>query len=199
MMDLTTSFVVAQPVDVVWDALTDLRLVAECLPGATVTAVEPDGTHVGTLAVRMGSISATFTGRARLEEVDAGARCVDVTAGGSSGMGDARLRLRGTAEPRGDSTLVTLTSQVELAGRLAQLGHGVGTRVTERLIQRMADTLERRLAGEEASPSDDELSVVDVVRAAVPIELQRMARPGAVFVIATLVGWWLAGRIVRRG
>lgn len=198
MMDLTTSFVVAQPVDTVWEALTDLRFVAECLPGATVTGIEPDGTHLGTLTVRMGSINATFTGRARLEEVDAADRRINVTAGGSSGMGDARLRLRGAAEPRDGGTHVTLTSEVELTGRLAQLGHGVGTRVTERLIQRMADTLERRLAGEDLSPTTDQLSVVDVVRAAVPVELGRVARAGTVFLVATLVGWWLAGRGTRR-
>jgi carbon monoxide dehydrogenase subunit G len=192
-MELTTSFTVAEPIGDVWTALTDLRLVAECLPGATVTDVGPDGTYIGTLTVQMGSINATFTGTARLEDVDHEARRVHVTAGGSSAMGDARLHLRGVAEPRGDATDVTLTSQVELTGRLAQLGHGVGGRVTERLIERMASTLERRLAGADGGADDDELGVADLVRAAVPDEVRRAARPFAAFVVAACVGWWLAG------
>jgi carbon monoxide dehydrogenase subunit G len=193
MMELTTSFTVAEPLERVWTALTDLRFVAECLPGAALTDVDADGTYHGTLAVRMGSINATFDGTARLEETDEHAHRVRLVAGGTSGLGDARLRLDGAATSVADGTRVTLDTEVELTGRLAQLGHGVGTRVTERLIQRLATTLERRLAGEEVEDGSDELSLLELVRAAVPEPLLGYARPLLVLVVATVVGWLLAG------
>ena len=190
-MELKTSFKVTQPLESVWGALTNLQFVAECLPGATVTSVEPDGTYAGTLAVSMGSVKATFEGTARFEEVDPNARRVRLVGGGSSALGDARLRLIGTAEPLGDGARVTLETDVDLTGRLAQLGHGVGVRVTERLIERLARNLEGRLSGEVPLADADELPISYLLRAALPEEMQHYTRRALVFAFGVLVGWRL--------
>lgn len=190
-MELKTSFTVPQPLGSVWDALTDLQFVAECLPGATVTSVGPDGTYAGTLTVSMGSVKVTFEGTARFEEVDPEARRVRLVAGGSSALGDARLRLIGAAEPVRDGARVTLETQVDLSGRLAQLGHGIGVRVTERLVERLARNLEGRLSGEMRLEEADELPIAYLLRAALPEGMQRYTRRALVFALAVLVGWRL--------
>ena len=197
-MELTTSFTVVRPVDEVWTALTDLGFVATCVPGAAVTEADEDGTFAGTLAVRMGSIQATFDGTARFEQVDPSARRVRLVAGGTSGLGDARLTLRGAADAVDGGTRVTLDTDVELSGRLAQLGHGVGVRVTERLIERMAETLESRLTGDTAAPApSDELSLFEIARSALPPGVLRPLRLAGVFLAGVATGWIVAS-ILRR-
>ena len=197
-MELTTSFTVAQPMEAVWGALTDLGFVAGCVPGATIRDADVDGTYAGTLAVRMGSISATFDGTARFDEIDDAGRRVRLVAGGTSGLGAAQLTLRGHAEPVPEGTRVHLDTAVELSGRLAQLGHGVGARVTERLIDRMAETLEARLSGAPAGPvGSDQLSITDLVRSALPPRLERPLRLAASLSAGLALGWILTG-VIRR-
>jgi carbon monoxide dehydrogenase subunit G len=156
-------FRVGHPIDPVWEALTDLTAVAGCLPGAAVTSVE-DGVHRGNLTVRLGSIRAAFTGTAELTEVDAARRTVTLTAAGGGAQGQVRLRLKGVAVPvTPTETEIRLDTDVEMSGRIAQLGHGAADLVTERLIQQLARNLDRYLSG--ASPDDtaDALAVLSFV------------------------------------
>lgn len=197
-MELSTSFIVAQPMEEVWAALTDLPFVATCIPGAGITETRDDGTFAGTLTVRMGSIHASFDGTARFDEVDPVSRRVQLVAFGTSGLGDARLNLRGTAQAVDAGTQVRLQTNVELSGRLAQLGHGVGARVTERLIDRMAETLERRLAGDSAdvAPSDA-LPLLALLRSAIPTG-GPVVRAAVAFGAGVVAGWMIAPTVRRR-
>lgn len=198
-MELSTSFTVAQPVDEVWAALTDLPFVAACIPGAGITETRDDGTFAGTLTVRMGSIHASFDGTARFDEVDMASRRVRLVASGTSALGEARLNLRGTAQPVAGGTQVLLQTEVELSGRLAQLGHGVGARVTERLIDRMAETLERRLVGGSAdAEAPDALPLLDLLRSTMPAQGGRIVRVAAAFGAGLVAGWLFAGILQRR-
>jgi carbon monoxide dehydrogenase subunit G len=47
-MKMEQSFEVQAPLAQVWDALIDLERVAPCLPGATITGHDEDGTYHGT-------------------------------------------------------------------------------------------------------------------------------------------------------
>ena len=53
-MKLEQSFDVQAPIDVVWRALNDLERVAPCLPGATITGHDDDGTYHGEFKVKLG-------------------------------------------------------------------------------------------------------------------------------------------------
>lgn len=151
-MKLEQVFRVGHPIDPVWEALTDLTVVAGCLPGASVTSVE-DGVHHGNLTVRLGSIRAVFAGTAELAEVDASRRTVTLTAAGGGAQGQVRMRMKGAAVPVTPSeTEIRLDTDVEMSGRIAQLGHGAADLVTERLIQQLTRNLDRYLSG--ASPDD---------------------------------------------
>jgi carbon monoxide dehydrogenase subunit G len=58
-MKLDQSFDVAAPIDDVWRALNDFRLVAPCLPVATLTGHDEDGTYRGEFKVKLGTIKTT--------------------------------------------------------------------------------------------------------------------------------------------
>ena len=52
-MKLEQSFEVQAPIDAVWEALIDLERVAPCLPGATITGHDEDGTYHGEFKVKL--------------------------------------------------------------------------------------------------------------------------------------------------
>lgn len=146
-MQLHQVFQVNHPIDPVWTALTDLTVVAECLPGAAVTSVH-DGVHHGNLTVRLGSIRAAFAGTAELTEVDPARRTVSLTAAGGGAQGQLQVLINGVAVAVGSTTTeIRLDTDVAMSGRIAQLGHGAAGLVTERMIQQLTQNLDRRLSG----------------------------------------------------
>jgi uncharacterized protein len=55
-MKFESQFTVAQPVDRVWAGLLDIPRVASCLPGASLEAANGDGTHHGTIVMKLGPL-----------------------------------------------------------------------------------------------------------------------------------------------
>ncbi len=61
----------AGPDRAVWEALIDLERVAPCLPGATITGHDEDGTYHGEFKVKLGPTTAAYRGTVKIEEADA--------------------------------------------------------------------------------------------------------------------------------
>ena len=68
-MELTNEFGVGVPVEKAWDVLTDVELIAPCLPGAELQEVEGDE-YRGIVKVKVGPITAQYKGAARFVEKD---------------------------------------------------------------------------------------------------------------------------------
>ena len=144
----------------VWDAIQDPRLVAGCIPGATLTQVDGDRIE-GEILASLGPIQARFTGHARL------AFDQDTRSGRIAGEGQDRnggTRLSGEAnfavKPDGpDAALIDLAITYALRGALAQFGRGpvVETFATE-ILGTAARTLEAKLLGREPPRSSGALS-----------------------------------------
>ena len=60
-MKLEQAFEVQAPIEQVWEALIDLERVAPCLPGATITGHDEDGTYHGEFKVKLGPTTAAKT------------------------------------------------------------------------------------------------------------------------------------------
>ena len=65
-MQITHSFDVARPLPAVWDLFQDVPSVAQCLPGATLEESKGGGVYEGKISVKLGPISATFEGEAKI-------------------------------------------------------------------------------------------------------------------------------------
>src|SRR5713101_898696 len=101
-MELEHSFTVPVPKDQAWDVLLDVKRVAPCMPGATITSV--DGEEVrGTIKVKVGPINMTYSGTARFVERDATAGVVLLEASGKEtrGAGTASASVRSVLEDHG--------------------------------------------------------------------------------------------------
>jgi len=146
---LLQSFEVSCSPKDVWEFFGDIERVVRCLPGASLTR-PPDGDRVdGKFSARLGPITATFTGAARIVRDDEKLRGVVLGAGndrlsGSRAAGEIEYVLL----PAGGRTRVELVIRALLAGPLAQFGRsGIVEDLVSRVAQAFARNLEGRLMG----------------------------------------------------
>ena len=136
-MEIAKSFVVKAPAGEVWNFLIDPVRVARCLPGAAITGQVDDRTHAGTITVKVGPVAASYKGTMRFERLDPVARTAEIVAGGQDvrGKGGADMRMTSTVVERAPGeTEVTITSQVNVMGILAQFGRGMIQDVSDRMF-----------------------------------------------------------------
>ena len=136
-MEITNSFVVKAPPDEVWRFLTDPVRVARCLPGAAITGQVDERTHAGTITVKVGPVAASYKGTMRFERLDPATRTAEIVASGQDvrGKGGADMRMISTLVERAPGeTEVTITSQVNVMGILAQFGRGMIQDVSDQMF-----------------------------------------------------------------
>jgi carbon monoxide dehydrogenase subunit G len=156
-MKLEQSFEVAAPLERVWEALIDVERVAPCLPGASVTARNDDGSYNGEFKVKIGPTSAAYSGKLNMENVDAGAHTATMQAAGTDkrGQGGAKATIVSTVTPAGDGrTTVEVATDYHITGRLARFGRGgMIEEISNRLLGTFSENLQAMLAdGGEAAP-----------------------------------------------
>ncbi|MBV8202962.1 MAG: SRPBCC family protein, partial [Acidobacteria bacterium] len=153
------SFAVKAPAAAVWDFLTDPAKVASCLPGAAITGKLDDQTWGGTITVKVGPVTAAYRGKLRFERLDPAAGEAEIAASGQEtrGKGGADMRMKSrVAERTPGETEVTVTSDVNVVGVLAQFGRGMIQDVSDQMFAKFTEAMRRQLeapvaAGEAAS------------------------------------------------
>ena len=132
----------------VWSFLVDPRRVVVCLPGAELTEVVDDRTFDGAVKVKVGPVTVGYKGRVHLDEIDPAARRVRMSGEGreAGGGGAAKLRMESTvAEAAGGAAAVTVTAEVDVAGRLVQLGRGMIEQVSHQVFLQFAERVRASL------------------------------------------------------
>ena len=150
-MEFDNAFDVPLPPAEAWTWLLDIERIATCLPGAELTEVVDAQTYKGKVGVRLGPVSLSFVGQAKLEETDAAAHRARMRATGadSKGRGSTSALIDFSLQPIGDgsSTRVDIHSNVTLTGSVAQYGRGSGMiqSVAAQLIGQFGDCLRARI------------------------------------------------------
>ncbi|MEC9203664.1 MAG: SRPBCC family protein [Actinomycetota bacterium] len=145
-MELINEFEVDAPLDVVWSVLTDVERIAPCLPGAQLQEVEGDE-YRGVVKVKVGPITAQYKGAASfVEKDDSGYRAVLRAEGRDTrGTGNAAADITAEMAPTATGTLVTVTTDLKVTGKVAQFGRGVMADVSKKLMGQFADNLSELL------------------------------------------------------
>lgn len=169
------SFVVAHPVDVVWDFFGNVAGVASCLPGASLAGEPVDGHVEGQMKVKVGPISAEFQGVADITRDEATRTGTIMGSGKDKRSNSATRGLVGYAVKQGDNpneTRVDVSIGFTLTGALAQFSRsGLVQDVAGRLIAMFVRNLEAKLSGNteaiqgEAPGLDAASLVLDVLKA----------------------------------
>lgn len=145
-MELTNEFTVPVPVERAWEVLTDVELIAPCLPGAQLQEIEGDE-YRGIVKVKVGPITAQYKGAAVFQEQDEAARKLILKAEGrdTRGQGSASALITVTMSETAGSTHVSVDTDLTIKGKVAQFGRGMIADVSAKLLTEFVECLEGKL------------------------------------------------------
>ncbi|MFQ3623833.1 MAG: carbon monoxide dehydrogenase subunit G, partial [Acetobacteraceae bacterium] len=135
-MDMTGERRIPAPRETVWQALNDPEVLKDSIPGCEHIEKLSDTQLAARVAVKIGPMSARFSGMVTLSDLDPpnGYRISGEGQGGVAGFakGAATVRL---ADDGPDATLMTYEVKAQVGGKMAQLG----ARLIDSTARSMAD------------------------------------------------------------
>ena len=146
-MKLDNEFTVGVPIEQAWAVLTDLELIAPCMPGAQLTGVT-DGVYSGKVKIKVGPVSAEYSGTAHFSVKDETAyrAVIDARGRDSRGNGNASAVISAELHAVGEATMVSVSTDLTIAGRVAQFGSGMIKEVSAKLLGQFVTCLEGKLS-----------------------------------------------------
>jgi carbon monoxide dehydrogenase subunit G len=153
-VNLEHSFTVPVGIDEAWKILLDIELIGPCMPGATIESVDGDD-FTGAVKVKLGPIGLTYKGKASFIEKDEAAHRAVIDARGrdARGNGTAAAKVTATLTEQGESTVVNVTTDLDITGKPAQFGRGVMVDVGNKLIGQFADNLASVISADHSAPA----------------------------------------------
>jgi uncharacterized protein len=126
--------------------MLDVPRILPCLPGAKLTEVIGNNKYKGSVSVRLGPVKLGFEGQAELIRQDDKAHIAWLKGSGldPKGRGAAQSEFSFALTPSGDGTDVTVTTQLQLTGAVAQYGRGSG--MIAEVAGQILDQFEENLA-----------------------------------------------------
>lgn len=200
---LENTFLLDMAPDQAFALLNDVERIAPYVPGARITEVEGSDYH-GTVAVRLGPITAQYKGTATITGSDAQARRLTLTGKGRDvrGQGTASADLVAQVLPEGAGSRVDVGTDVQITGKVAQLGKGIMQDVSARLIDQFVANLAKAESPRAAAPSSAETPAAPelLARPAAaaepePIDLLKVGG-GAIISRDLLIGTWMVAVLV---
>jgi carbon monoxide dehydrogenase subunit G len=151
-MKIANEFTVHVPIDQAWRVLTDLEGIAPCLPGAQLTGVDGD-VYKGKVKVKVGPVISEFAGTAQFAEKDDTAYrgVIDAKGRDARSAGNAAAMITAQLRPEGDSTVVSVDTDLKISGKLAQFGSGMIKEVSQKLLGQFVASLEAKIAADNPS------------------------------------------------
>jgi len=173
----------------VWNALNDPAVLKECLPGCESFERGADGAYMVVMAARVGPVSARFTGRMTMTDIDAPRSYTLHFDGQGGAAGFARGEARVALAPEGEQqTSMTYAAKVQVGGKLAQ----IGSRLVDGAAAKMTDDFFARFVARVAAPAAAEAAPAPEAVPLAPPGGSPWIRYGAilVIVIVLIVLYW---------
>jgi carbon monoxide dehydrogenase subunit G len=189
-VEFTNEFELEPDAAHVWPLLVDIEDTATCMPGATVTRGAVDGAYDVKLRVALGPIKLTYGGTLDVVDLDEAGRTMVLNAKVKEGQGGGRAEATvrtALSDSASGGTVVTVTSDVQVTGRAAQMGRSVIEDVSRRMTNDFATCLAGRFAGRESGAGTD--AKPGDAPVAVPMTPGPEQRP--------ISGFWLLMGVVR--
>jgi carbon monoxide dehydrogenase subunit G len=134
-MDFSGEYRIPARVGKVWEALNDPATLQQCIPGCESLEKVSDTELKATVRMKVGPVSARFSGKVTLSDLDPpnGYRITGEGQGGAAGFakGGAVVRL---AEADG-ATVLTYSADAQVGGKIAQ----IGARLIDGTARKLAD------------------------------------------------------------
>ena len=147
-MEMTGEYRIDVPRQKVWEALNDSEALRACIPGCETLEKTADNEFKATVRAKVGPVSARFTGKVTLTDLDPpnGYRIVGEGQGGAAGFakGGATVRLEDDAA----GTILRYNADAQVGGKLAQ----IGSRLIDGTAKKLADEFFAAFATRLAQP-----------------------------------------------
>jgi carbon monoxide dehydrogenase subunit G len=165
-MQIENSFAVKAAPDRVYEFLLDVNNVVRCVPGAELSEVVDPNTFKGKVRIKVGPVTVSYNGTARITSRDAETRTATLEAEGreTTGSGTAQASTVMAVAADGESSTVTLTTDFTVVGRVAQFGRGIMEDVSRHLVAQAAECIQSTLeapAPSAAPAAEDPASAAD--------------------------------------
>jgi uncharacterized protein len=157
-MKFVNEIAIDAPADELFEFLSDVERVAPCLPGARIDGRDGQD-YQGSMKVKVGPISGTYTGTMRFVELDREQRraVMSARADEAAGQGNAEAWIESEVTESDGHTQLRMATDLQLRGRVAQFGRGTVERIAQRMFSEFANNIEQRIAnGGLPAESDDE-------------------------------------------
>ncbi|HEY3846563.1 MAG TPA: carbon monoxide dehydrogenase subunit G [Acetobacteraceae bacterium] len=183
-MDMTGERRIPAPRQVVWSALNDPDVLRVTIPGCESLEKQSDTAMKATASVKIGPISARFTGNVQLSDMDPpnGYTISGEGQGGVAGFakGGAKVHLD---DDDGGATVLRYEVHAQVGGKLAQLGARLVDASAKQLADQFFDRFSARVAPAAAPAAVEAPPVVPTpaapVSPAAPAREQAQTRPAA--------------------
>ncbi len=134
-MDMSGSYDIPAPRDVVWEALNDVEVLKACIPGCESITRHSETELEATVSAKVGPVKAKFSGEVTLSDIDPpnGYTISGSGKGGAAGFakGGATVKL----DDIPDGTKLSYEVNASVGGKLAQ----IGGRLINSTAKKMAD------------------------------------------------------------
>ena len=151
-MDINGEFDIAADRQRVWEALNDLEMLAQCIPGCESFERESDTEFLAKMRAKIGPVKARFESRILLSNLDP-PHSYTISGegkGGPAGFGKGSADVT-LAESDGGTTL-RYTATLHVGGKLAQ----VGSRLVGGVVSKLANDFFGKFADLVAQPAGAE-------------------------------------------
>ena len=148
-MKMTGEKIIKAPRQEVWDALNNAEQLEKAIPGAEKVEKVDENNLIATVKTKIGPISARFSGKIKLSDINPPISYVLTGEGTGGAAGFAKGEARITLEVIGQDTLLKYEVDARVGGKLAQIG------------QRLIDTAANKLADEFFGKFNDIINLDD--------------------------------------
>ncbi len=149
-MDMKGEYRITASREKVWDALNDPEILKQCIAGCEELDKTSDTEFTARVHTRIGPVSAKFTGKVELSEIDPpnGYRISGEGQGGVAGFAKGGASVKLTED--GDATVLTYEANATVGGKLAQ----IGSRLIDATSRKMADDFFGKFAAAVGEPAE---------------------------------------------
>lgn len=153
-MQLENSFELEVAPEEAWNVLLDVPRIVPCIPGAELVEVRGETEWLVRVKVKLGSMGMDFLNEVKLAERDDAAHMIrlDLKGRDVSGRGMVMATVSSTVREVDQRTMVSMTTNLQIAGKMAQFGRGIVADVSASLVDSFAGSLRAELAATGVPP-----------------------------------------------
>jgi hypothetical protein len=163
-MEMTGEYRIPASREKVWEALNDPEVLKRCIPGCEELIKESDTELTAKVTTRVGPVSAKFTGKVTLSDINP-PESYKISGEGQGGVaGFARGGAEVSLEEDGDETVLRYTATAQVGGKLAQ----IGSRLIDSTAKKMANDFFGTFAEEVGAAAPAEAEAAPAAAEAAP-------------------------------